>query len=109
MIHRVIPGSQVVPGREYIYVEILEGEEFGNVFGNVTACSDPAIRIPTSGGAINHKFREMLKDGTIFASISYKCDLTGWRNIFLESCRLQGRRMGVAHHQKIFCFRPVKA
>lgn len=101
MTNLVIPGSQAVPGREYIYVEILEGEDFGDVFRNVTDCRDSAIRIPSSGGAINHLFRAKLKDETTFAAMSYKGDLNGWRNKFLESCRLQGRRMGVAAHRKI--------
>lgn len=98
---RVIPGSIGVDGREFFYIEIYSGDRFATLLDDEQVqCAD--IALPQSGGAIEEKVRIRLPDTSIFLSISYKGDILGWRNRFVEFCKRTNRRWGTPRKEAFF-------
>jgi len=92
---RAIPGSEAVEGREFIYVETSEAEDFHAIMEKVFA-GFPETRLPTAGGAIEEKARILLEAGRSLLAISYKGDLPGWRGRLVGFCENTGRQWGIA-------------
>ena len=97
---RTIPGTADVEGREFLYVETADGQEFQHFVGEACAsCVDTPM--PRSGGVIEEKARVLLHDGSSLLAISYKGDLSAWRNKFTAYCESKGRKWGIASNQKL--------
>jgi hypothetical protein len=90
---RPIPGTQVVSGREFLYIESVPGETFHQLV-NAISTAYPKLAIPSSGGAIEEKVQLKLKNGTQLIGISYKGDVDGWRTRFIGFCVASGRQYG---------------
>lgn len=99
-MNRSIPGTIDVEGREFLYVETAEGEDFRQILNDaLTSCAD--VPMPQSGGVIEEKARITLEDGSVLFAISYKGDLSGWRRKLTAFCESKGRKWGVASKQVI--------
>lgn len=96
---RNIPGTIEVEGREFLYVETLQGEGFEEIIDAALSTSD--VPLPKAGGVIEERVRILLEDGTSLLGISYKGDLAGWRAKLLAYCKAKDRRWGIASSQKL--------
>lgn len=82
---RMVPGTDSVAGREFIYVEVPLDETFDDLLDRVTASSSD-MPMPTSGGVIEEKVRIEAKPDMTLMGLSYKGDLIGWRRLFESYC-----------------------
>lgn len=97
-MQRVIPGMIDVDGREFLYVEIRDAEDFDSII-DASLGANPDVPMPRAGGVIEEKTRLTLADGTSLLAMSYKGDLNGWRAKLTAFCAMQSRRWGTASHQ----------
>ena len=97
---RSIPGAVEVQGREFIYVELLEGENFHQLLNEVLAVC-PEVPLPKTGGALEEKTRIVLPNGKSLLAISYKGDLPGWRQKLISYCVEKRRLWGVLSNQRL--------
>lgn len=74
---RIIPGMQLIEGREFCYVSNQCQEDFVTFFKKLIRHVSPPI--PQSGGAMIEGCKITLPDGEVFQAFSYKGDIAGWR------------------------------
>lgn len=94
------PGIETAPGREVFYVECKSAEDFDFVLDNALA-ANPDIPMPKDGGAIEEKARLKLKDGRSLLALSYRGDVTGWRNKLVAYCVASSRLWGIARSNRL--------
>ncbi len=83
---RAIPGfGEHEEGREFIYVEASNAEDFRQVMDGAFA-SRRDVPLPQSGAALEEKARINLADGTSLLAMSYRGDVEGWRRTIVSFC-----------------------
>jgi hypothetical protein len=97
---RGIPGAIEVEGREFFYVEALDGERFRHIIDEALNGS-PDVPSPTYGGVIEEKARIILDGGMSLLGVSYKGDLAGWRAMLVAYCNAKHRKWGIVSRQKV--------
>jgi hypothetical protein len=95
---RPLPGTVDVEGREFIYIQVPTGGTFSRLVPDILA-SCPAAPLPRAGGVLEEKARLVLPDKTSLLAISFKGDLTGWRNKIVGYCNERGRKWAVVRDQ----------
>ncbi len=85
---RAIPGSILVEGREYWYIEDDGMGDFNSLFLKVVLAIDPPHH--TRGGALTGGCELTLPDGRKFHALSYKGDLEGWREQIAQGAKKLG-------------------
>lgn len=95
-----IPGTIVVEGREFLYIESHPGETFHQIMD--CALSDcEYVPLPCSGGIIEHGTFLKLENGVTLMAVSCKGDVEGWRNKLQEFCERDRRLWGVAADSRL--------
>jgi len=93
-VNRSIPGTVEEPGREFLYVGVMPGEDFPQFVEKAfSACSSTPV--PTNGAILEEKIWISLPDKTQLLGLSYRGDLHGWRNKVPQFCEQEGRIYGI--------------
>ncbi|WP_308366058.1 MULTISPECIES: hypothetical protein [unclassified Microbulbifer] len=74
---RNIPGTSITEGREYKYISCNNKIDISALFKKVVREITPPIA--KSGGVINEGCRITLPSGECYFAVSYKGDISGWR------------------------------
>lgn len=99
-MNREIPGTLDVKGREFLYVEALQGQGFSEIVDEAMAMS-PGLPLPKTGGVIEEKARILLNNGNSLLAVSYKGDLAGWKTRLVSYCQAKGRKWGSVSGRKV--------
>lgn len=85
-----LPGAMRVEGREFMYIEISKGQNFSRLMDDAFETCQ-TLPMPQDGGALEEKVRVILPDQTTLLALSFRGDLSGWRNILIGYCTETGR------------------
>jgi hypothetical protein len=92
MTTRRIPGTEIVEGREFRYVECSNDEEFDDLFPEIAGFGNSPL--PKAGGMISENVRLILPDGKTLYGLSYKGDIDGWGQKISAYCSEHGLLWG---------------
>ncbi|MBB3059781.1 hypothetical protein [Microbulbifer rhizosphaerae] len=96
---RNIPGTSITEGREYKYIICNGKMDIAALFMKVVRKIIP--QIAKSGGIINEDCRITLPSGECYFAVSYKGDISGWRQQIERGADALGLLVAEISHDKL--------